>query len=80
MKRRLLHELVDRLPDPHLAVAQQFLEFLTASPALRTALLAVRDEEPVTEADIAAVRRAEADIREGRTSSHDDVLREFDVE
>ena len=77
MSRESLHHLVDRLPDAELAAAQRFLEYLAANPALRAALAAPPDDEPVTAQDLEAIRRAQDDVRSGRVSSHDDVLREF---
>jgi hypothetical protein len=77
MNRSVLHHLVDRIPEEELAVAKRFLEYLAVSPAYRTALSASEDDEPVTEADSAAIERAGQDVRSGRVVSHDEVLREF---
>jgi len=77
MSRNTLHDLVDRLPEDELPSAQRFLEYLATSPAYRAALAAPADDEPVTEADAEAISKARDDIRAGRVSSHDDVLREF---
>jgi hypothetical protein len=40
---------------------------LTASP----------DDEPVTEADVAATERARNEVRLGKVVAHDEILREF---
>ena len=77
MSRDTLHDLVDRIPEEELPVAQRFLEYLAVSPAYRAALSAAPDDEPVTEADATAIARAREDIRAGKVISHDDILREF---
>jgi len=77
MSRETLHHLVDRIPDAELAAAQRYLEYLASNPALRAALTAPPDDEPVSADDVEAIRRALDDVRAGRVSSHDDVLREF---
>jgi hypothetical protein len=45
--------------------------------AYRAALSAPLDDEPVTEADVVAVARANEEIRAGKTVSHEEILREF---
>jgi len=77
MSRQVLHDLVERIPEEELTTAQRFLEYLTSNPALRAVLTALPDDEPVTEDDAAAIRRAEADIRASRIVSHEDIVREF---
>jgi hypothetical protein len=77
MSRQILHELVDRIPDEELAAAQRFLQYLAVSPAYRAALSAPPDDEPVTEADAAAITRAQDELRAEKIVSHEDVLREF---
>lgn len=77
MSRLELHSLVDRIPDREILAAQRFLEYLAAPPACRAAQSAPVDDEPVTEADILAIERAQDDIQGGRISSHDDALRDF---
>ncbi|MGD0498854.1 MAG: hypothetical protein ABSC23_10515 [Bryobacteraceae bacterium] len=77
MSRDTLHDLVDRIPDEELPAAKRFLEYLAVSPAYRAALSAPADDEPVTEADIAAIARASAEVRAGKVVSHDEILREF---
>ena len=77
MRRRTLHELVDRIPEEELSAAQRFLEYLAVSPAYRAALSAPADDEPVTEDDAAAIARALEEIRTGKAVPHDDLLREF---
>ena len=77
MSRENIHDLVDRIPEEDLPVAKRFLEYLTIGSAHRTALSALPDDEPVTEADVAAIIRAREDVRGGRVVHHDDILREF---
>ena len=79
MSRGALHDLVDRIPEEELPAAKRFLEYLAISPAYRAALAALPDDEPVTEADAAAITQAEAEIRQGKVVSHDEILREFGV-
>jgi len=61
MSRDTLHELVDRIPEAELSAARRFLEYLASSPAYRAALLAPPDDEPVTEGDARAIRKARPD-------------------
>jgi hypothetical protein len=77
MSRDTLHDLVDRIPEEELPAAQRFLESLAVSPAYRAALSAPPDDEPLTEADIAAIARARDEVRAGKIIPHDDILREF---
>jgi len=77
MSRGALHELIDRIPEEDLPAAQRFLEYLTVNPAYRAAISAPPDDEPVTDADAAAIARSHDDVRAGKTTTHDDVLREF---
>jgi len=77
MSRDVLHHLVDRIPEEELPAAKRFLEYLAVSPAYRAAMSASADDEPVTEADAAAIERAREDIRAGRVVSHNEILREF---
>jgi len=77
MSRRALHDLIDRIPEAELAAAQRFLEYLAVSPAYRAALSSPPDDEPVTEADAAAIAQAREEVRTGELVPHDEVLREF---
>lgn len=80
MSREPLHALLDRIPEEELPAAKRFLEYLAINPAYRTALSAPPDDEPVTEADAAAIARALDDVRAGSVASHEDILREFGAE
>ena len=77
MSRDTLHDLVDRIPEDELPAARRFLEYLVVSPAYRAALSAPPDDEPVTEADVTAIARAQDEVRAGNVASHDEVLRDF---
>jgi hypothetical protein len=77
MSRDTLHDLVDRIPEGELSAARLFLEYLVVSPAYRAALAAPPDDEPLTQADIAAIARARDEVQAGKVVSHEDVLREF---
>ncbi len=79
MTRDALHELLNRIPEEDLLIAKRFLEYLAVSPGIRAALSAPSDDEPVTEADAAAIVRAREEVREGKIASHQEVLREFGV-
>jgi hypothetical protein len=79
MAREALHDLIDRIPEMEIGAARRFLEYLVSAPALRAALSAPDDDEPVTEGDAEAISRAMEDIKAGRTVSHDEILREFGV-
>lgn len=57
--RERLHRLVDELPDERLADA-----LLALAPV---------DDEPLTEADRAAIAEAEADVRAGRVFTLDEI-------
>jgi len=69
--------LVDRIPEDELPAAQRFLEHLAVSPAYRAALSAPPDDEPMTEADAAAIAQVRDEVREGKVVSQDEILREF---
>jgi hypothetical protein len=77
MSRDTLHELVDRIPEEELPAARRFLEYLAVSPAYRAALSAPADDEPVTEADAAAIAQARDEVFTGKVTSQEEILREF---
>ena len=79
MSREPLHDLIDRIPEEELPAAKRFLEYLATDPAYRAALSAPPDDEPVTEADAAAIQTAREEVRAGQVASHDEILREFGV-
>jgi hypothetical protein len=70
--------LIDELPEPVLAAARRFLEYLRHQPAdsLRLALdAAPLDDEPITEDDLAAIREGFEEQARGETLSHEEVKR-----
>jgi hypothetical protein len=72
--RERLHALVDALPDSDLADAEQLLKsFAVADPALRAALVAPVDDEPVTDDEIAAIDRAKREIARGEYVTDDEL-------
>jgi hypothetical protein len=77
MSRDTLHDLVERISEEELPTAKRFLEFLAVSPGYRAALAAPPDDEPVTEADVAAIVRAREEVRTGKVVPHEEILREF---
>ncbi len=79
MSRDALYALIDRIPEEELPVAKRFLEYLATSPAYRAALSAPPDDEPVTEADAAAIAESRQEVRDGKVASHREILREFDL-
>ena len=79
MSRDALHDLIDRIPEEDLLAARRFLEFLAVGPVYRAAFTAPPDDEPITEADAAAIRNAQTEVREGKVTPHDEILREFGV-
>jgi len=73
-KRDRLHALVDTLPENDLADAEQLLAtFASADPALRTALLAPADDEPLTADQMAAIDRSRDEIARGEYISDADL-------
>ena len=50
---------------------------MSRDTAYRAALSAPLDDEPVTEADVAAILCAREEVRLGKVVPHDEVFREF---
>lgn len=75
--RQTLHTLVDELPEPELPAARRYLEYLrqTADPLRRALEAAPVDDEPLTDEDLAAVRRGRTEYAKGETVSHDEIKR-----
>jgi hypothetical protein len=72
--RDRLHALVDALPEGELADVEQLLEsFATADPALRAALLAPVDDEPLSDSEIASIERSKREIARGEYVADDDL-------
>ncbi|MHB8576939.1 MAG: hypothetical protein ACYDCQ_16620 [Dehalococcoidia bacterium] len=74
-----LHRLIDALPEPALPVAERFLAQLEADEAAPLIPLheAPPDDEPETEAELAAVAEARAAIARGEVISDEDLAREL---
>ena len=73
-RRDRIHALVDALPESELADVEQLLEsFATADPALRTALLAPIDDEPLSDAEVTSIERAKRQIARGEFVADDDL-------
>lgn len=72
--RERIHALVDQLPDGDLADVEQFLEsFAGADPALRAALMAPIDDEPLTSDEIAVIDQAKREIARGEYVMDDEL-------
>jgi hypothetical protein len=56
--RAELHQIVDELPEASVEVAGQLLRRAAEEPEVAQLLMAPWDDEPVTEAEQAAVRKA----------------------
>ncbi|MDE2815351.1 MAG: hypothetical protein OXM03_06530 [Chloroflexota bacterium] len=81
-EKERLHRLIDGLPASELRAAERFLEYLqhVGSASLYGQLMAATlDDEPETPEEADAVREGLADIRTGRTVSHEELKRELDL-
>ena len=73
-RREKIHALVDALPEGELADVEQLLEsFATADPALRAALRAPIDDEPLSVAEITSIERSKQEIARGDYVTDDDL-------
>ena len=73
-RRARLHAIVDALPEGELADVEQLLEsFTSADPALRAALLAPVDDEPLSDDEIASIERSKREIARGEYVADDDL-------
>jgi hypothetical protein len=76
--RTRLYRLVDLLPERDLDTAAHVLRGLLAldgDPVLNALLNAPEDDEPVTQEEEEAVRRAREDIAAGRIYGHEEAKR-----
>lgn len=77
--RKEVRKLVDKLPENELAHARRYLEFLSIQPdPVRQAILkAPLDDEPVSDEDRVALRRARKAVKAGRVVTHEALKREL---
>lgn len=78
VKEKLYH-LVNALPETELVAAERYLEYLahSADPVALALELAPEDDEPVTDAERAAVAEARAELAAGRGISTEELKREL---
>ena len=80
--RERLHRLVDALPTSEVRAAERFLGYLRhvgSDPLYQRLVSTAVDDEQETPAEKEAVREGLADLRAGRSVSHEEVKREFDL-
>ena len=70
------HLLVDALPQEKLQVLRSTLDTLV-EPLSASLAAAPFEEEELTAETIAAIQQGDLDYEQGRTTSHDEMLREF---
>ena len=77
-----LHTLIDWLPESAQEEARQILlgHLKKHNPVAYALFTAPEDDEPETEAERAAVAEAYAAIDRGEIISHDDLIRELELE
>ena len=73
------HELIDQLDSFKLATAVRFLEFIAMDPVTRSIATAPVDDEPLTDEEDRALRRADVWLKPngGKGVPHEEVLAEF---
>ena len=74
--RQQLYRLVDSLPDQEIGAAHRYLEFLGtmgSDPVYRALMNAVIDDEPETPEEIAAMRMARKQMKQGEVFPWDEV-------
>lgn len=79
-KRGDLHELIDELPESEVPAARRSLRFLRevgSDPVHHAAETAPADDEPMTEEDEAALRKAREEAARGEVISLGDLRREL---
>ena len=73
-----LHRLVDQVPDTEIPSVARYLRRRTRRPTLDEVLAnAPVDDEPLTDADRAALARARAAAAEGRLIPHSQIRRDL---
>ncbi|MCC6177741.1 MAG: hypothetical protein IT305_20760 [Chloroflexi bacterium] len=73
--RERLHQLLDELPDERLDEAEEAITALSAP--FRPLSEAPEDDEPLTDAELAAIAETRAELAHGETIPGDVVRREF---
>ncbi len=75
-----LHQLIDEIPEAEHQAAAKYLgrlRDLANDPVYQTFMNAPIDDEPLTEADIAAIEAAEAEIARGASYSLEDIQKDI---
>lgn len=74
LTRDQFHTLVERLPDDELAAVMAAVE-KTIDPVTRALLLALPDDEPLTDEDVAAIERSRAAYERGDFVTQEELKR-----
>lgn len=77
--RLRLKELIDELPEGDLHAVKRYIQFLhyLDDPVAVSLVEAPLDDEPLTDEDIAALEEAREEMKAGKLTSHDEVMREL---
>ena len=72
------HELIERLDSSQVSAVVTLIQFMLLDPVSRALASAPADDEPETPEELRAVEEARAYFaRQGKSISHEEVLREF---
>ena len=77
--KRQIKDLIDGMPPAELLVIKRFVQYVRdmEDPFLRNLAEAPWDDEPLTDEDIAALAEAREEVKAGKLTSHDEVMREL---
>lgn len=77
--RLRLKELIDELPEGDLHAVKRYIQFLhyLDDPVAVSLAEAPLDDEPLTDEDIAALEEAREEMKAGKLTPHDEVMREL---
>ena len=77
--KRQIKDLIDGMPPAELLVIKRFVQYVRdmEDPFLRNLAEAPWDDEPLTDEDIAALAEAREEMKAGKLTSHDEVMREL---
>ena len=77
--KRQIKDLIDGMPPAELLVIKRFVQYVRdmEDPFLRNLAEAPWDDEPLTDEDIAALAEAREEMKTGKLTSHDEVMREL---